>query len=68
MGISRDNCVLRAPYGEEIKSRSRVFATNQTMANTDTDRIPFDLKSDFAAIAAARPLEHLELLSLCPLS
>jgi hypothetical protein len=37
------------------------------MANADADRIPFDLKSDFAAIAAAHPLEHLELRYLVSL-
>jgi hypothetical protein len=34
------------------------------MANADADRISLDLKSNFAAIAAARPIPHLELL--CP--
>jgi hypothetical protein len=32
------------------------------MANADADRISLDLKSNFAAIAAARPIPHLELL------
>ena len=32
------------------------------MANADADRISLDLKSDLAAIAAARPIPHLELL------
>jgi hypothetical protein len=62
-GVAGSSHVFRAPNSEEIKRRSRVFSTNLTMANAYTDRSSLDLKSDFAAIAATRPLLHLELLS-----
>jgi hypothetical protein len=54
--------VFGAPYSEEVKRRSGIFATNLTMANADADRISLGLKSNFATIAAARPISHLELL------
>ena len=62
-GVAGSSHVFRAPNSEEIKRRSRVFSTNLTMANAYTDRSSLDLKSDFAAIAATRPLLHLEPLS-----
>jgi hypothetical protein len=63
-GIAYNSYVFGAPYSEEVKRRSSIFSTNLTMANADADRISLDLKSNFAAIAAARPIPHLELL--CP--
>jgi hypothetical protein len=65
-GISGNSYVFRAPYSEEVKRRSSVLSTNLTMANAYADRISIGLKSDFAAIAATRPLLHLELRH-CPL-
>ena len=65
-GVAGSSHVFRAPNSEEIKRRSRVFSTNLTMANAYTDRSSLDLKSDFTAIAATRPLLHLELRH-CPL-
>jgi hypothetical protein len=62
--IAGDRYIFRVPYCEEVKRRSSVFSTNLTMANAYTDRISVDLKSDLAAIAATRPLLHLDLLSL----
>jgi hypothetical protein len=61
-GIADSSYVFAAPYSEEVKSRSSIFSTNLTMANADADRISLDLKSNLAAIAAARPIPHLELL------
>ena len=60
--IADSSYVFGVPYSEEVKRRSGVFSTNLTMANADADRISLDLKSNFAAIAAARPIPHLELL------
>jgi hypothetical protein len=60
--IADNSYVFGAPYSEEVKRRSSIFSTNLTMANADADRISLDLKSNFAAIAAARPIPHLELL------
>jgi hypothetical protein len=60
--IADSSYVFGAPYSEEVKRRSSIFSTNLTMANADADRISLDLKSNFAAIAAARPIPHLELL------
>ena len=60
--ITDNSYVFGAPYSEEVKRRSSIFSTNLTMANADADRISLDLKSNFAAIAAARPIPHLELL------
>jgi hypothetical protein len=65
-GIAGSSHVFRAPNREEVKKRSRVFSTNLTMADAYADWIPLDLESDFAAIAAPRPLLHLELLSPTP--
>jgi len=60
--IADSSYVFGAPYSEEVKRRSGIFSTSLTMANADTDGISLDLKSNFAAIAAARPIPHLELL------
>jgi hypothetical protein len=60
--IADNSYVFGAPYSEEVKRRSSIFSTNLTMANADADRISLGLKSNFAAIAAARPIPHLELL------
>ena len=61
-GIADGSYLFGAPYGEEVERRSSIPSTNLTMANADADRISLDLKSNFAAIAAARPIPHLELL------
>ena len=60
--IADNRYVFGAPYSEDVERRSGIFSTNLTMANADADRISLDLKSNFAAIAAARPIPHLELL------
>ena len=60
--IADSSYVFAAPYSEEVKRRPSIFSTNLTMANADADRISLDLKSNLAAIAAARPIPHLELL------
>jgi len=57
--IADNRYVFGAPYGEDVERRSGIFSTNLTMANADADRISLDLKSNFAAIAAARPIPHL---------
>jgi hypothetical protein len=59
-----NNYVFGTPHSEEVKRGSSIFSTNLAMANADADRISLDLKSNFAAIAAARPIPHLELLSI----
>src|ERR1700722_1563897 len=64
--IADSSYVFGAPYGEEVERRSRILSTNLTMANADADRLALDPKSNFAAIAAARPIPHLELPSRFP--
>ena len=59
--IADSSYVFAAPYSEEVKRRPSIFSTNLTMANADADRISLD-QSNLAAIAAARPIPHLELL------
>ena len=60
--ITDTSYVVGGPHGEEVEGRSSILSTNLTMANADADRISLDLKSNLAAIAAARPIPHLELL------
>ena len=61
--IADSSYVFGAPYGEEVERRSSILSTNLTMANADADRLSLDPKSNFAAITAARPIPHVELLS-----
>jgi len=61
-GVADNSDVFRAPYREEIKSRSGVLSTDLTMANAYADRIFLDLKSHPAAIATTCPFLHIELL------
>ena|ERR1700722_16336162 len=61
--IADSSYVFGAPYGEEVERRSSILSTNLTTANADADRLSLDPKSNFAAITAARPIPHVELLS-----
>ena len=62
-GIADGSYLFGVPYGEEVERRSSIPSTNLTMANADADRLSLDPKSNFAAITAAGPIPHVELLS-----
>ena len=60
-GLSGHRYFVRRPHSKKIANRAGLFSTQQTVAKTDSERLPADLKPHLTAVAATRSLSHVSL-------